>query len=204
MNRASLVMSMKSGIALVGALALAGNVFADPRNLGTDLADKKNILKYVALPEGYNQKLAAYVKHADAVWLNYGEGDDKKSWVGHVNDASYITSVSTQKVADIVIAAEHYSSNDGLFEKILEEYGIPDKEINTILLHEALNKVAVLPDPSLHAELLLGNSAYLVIINVPNGSSYVDGKYVLSEEDKRANEVVQQLKEQFKTVYGLR
>jgi len=195
---------MKKEILLLGALTLATNAYAEPRNLSHDLVDKKNILGYVALPEGYHQRFTAYIRHNDIVWLQYGDGENKKSYVNYVNDNSYISSISTQKVADIVVTAELYSSHDGIFEKLLEEYGIPDKEKNNILLHETMNKAAVLQDQSLHAEILWADNAYLMIINVPNGSGYIDGKWVLSEEDKRANDVVQSIKGRLKYMYGLR
>lgn len=198
---------------LLGALVLASRASAEPRNLSHDLADKKNLLEYVALREGYHQTCTAYIRHNDTVWLEYDgerinkEGEtekERKKYVHYVLDSSYISSVGTQKTANIIVTAEHYGHYDALFEKILEEFGIPDKEINSILVHEALNKVAVVTDISLDAELLRGDSAYILIFNVPNGSGVIDGKLVLSDPDKKDNELVQSLKEQFKNVYGLR
>ena len=196
---------MKKELVMVLALtAPAALVFAEPRDLGRDIVERKNILGYVEIPEEYTQTCTAYVRHTDTVLLKYIEKEAEKSLNGFINDTSYISALSTKKKANILVTAERTGAYDAELEKLLEEYGLPDKEINDIVMHETINRAAALDNEGLAAVRLNSGDAFLLILNLPNGSKYENDKYVLSEEDKLDNETIKKLQEALKQVYGLK
>ncbi len=187
---------MKKLIVTAAILALAGNAYAEKRDLAKDLKQQKDILSFVDLPEKYQRKsvldmtpVGEYLP-TRMTFIDFSLA---------LYNREYRSAIKTEQTTESIVIEGFWSeAKTDAAKTMLRDY----------VHYTVAEKKREHPD----VELLRAGDAYLIIDNVPNGSRLMGYQkanppqpiWKLSEEDANNKKAIDEIVKQCLAVYGLK